>query len=332
MLLVTGATGYVGAALVALLRERGLAVRAAVRTPERARLLPPGVPWVVAELTDPAAMRRAAEGCEGVFHLAASVGRSAEETRRLNVVGTTTVLAAARAAGVRRFVHTSSGAAIVDSTGLVSEHATGSTALVDPYSTSKAEAERLVLAANGISAGIGAGNDAGISAGISAGNGAGDALETVVLNPASIYGPSPAGPSSYNALFAAAARGEVAEVVDATVGWVLAEDVALGHLLAYRHGRGGQRYVLCGEIAGFGAVLHRYAELVGSPHRVRALPPGSSLGPDASTFASRSEVYGKLGPVRVDDTGARALGFEPTGLADGLARTAAWMSGATGPG
>jgi hypothetical protein len=34
----------------------------------------------------------------------------------------------------------------------------------------------------------------------------------------------------------------------------------------------------------------------------------------------------------VDDTGARALGFEPTGLADGLARTAAWMSGATGPG
>lgn len=320
MLLVTGATGYVGAALVALLRERGLAVRAAVRTPERARLLPPGVPWVVAELTDPAAMRRAAEGCEGVFHLAASVGRSAEETRRLNVVGTTTVLAAARAAGVRRFVHTSSGAAIVDSTGLVSEHATGSTALVDPYSTSKAEAERLVLAANGISAGNGAGN------------GAGDALETVVLNPASIYGPSPAGPSSYNALFAAAARGEVAEVVDATVGWVLAEDVALGHLLAYRHGRGGQRYVLCGEIAGFGAVLHRYAELVGSPHRVRALPPGSSLGPDASTFASRSEVYGKLGPVRVDDTGARALGFEPTGLADGLARTAAWMSGATGPG
>ncbi|MDT7673088.1 MAG: dihydroflavonol-4-reductase [Pseudonocardiales bacterium] len=328
MLLVTGATGYVGAALVALLRERGLAVRAAVRTPERARLLPPGVSWAVAELTDPAAMRRAAEGCEGVFHLAASVGRSAEETRRLNVVGTATVLAAARAAGVRRFVHTSSGAAIVDSTGLVSEHATGSTALVDPYSTSKAEAERLVLAANGISAGISAGNGAGNSAG----NRDGDALKTVVLNPASIYGPSPAGPSSYNALFAAAARGEVAEVVDATVGWVLAEDVALGHLLAYRHGRGGQRYVLCGEIAGFGAVLHRYAELVGSPHRVRALPPGSSLGPDASTFASRSEVYGKLGPVRVDDTGARALGFEPTGLADGLARTAAWMSGATGPG
>ena len=304
MLLVTGATGYVGAALVTLLLERGLEPRAVVRAPERARALPPGVRWVVADLADPDALRRATEGCEGVFHLAASVGRSAAETHRLNVRGTEAVLAAAGASGVRRFVHTSTAAAIVDPTGLVSERATGGTALVDPYSTSKAESERLVLA-------IGANTE----------------LETVVVSPVSIYGPSPAGPHSYNELFAAAARGEVTEVVDATVGWVLATDVALGHLLAYQHGEPGRRYVLCGETAGFGSVLHRYAELVGSPYRVRALPPGSSLGPDASTFASRSEVYGKLGPVRVDDAGARALGFAPAGLDDGLARTAAWLSG-----
>lgn len=68
------------------------------------------------------------------------------------------------------------------------------------------------------------------------------------------------------------------------------------------------------------------AELVGSPHRVSALPAGSSLGPDCSTFASRSEVYGKLGPVRVLDPTAMALGFAPTGLADGLAETAAWLA------
>jgi dihydroflavonol-4-reductase len=304
MLLVTGATGYVGAALLALLRERGLPVRVTVRSPERARPLPPDVPWVVADLAEPDSVRRAVEGCEAVFHLAATVGRSAEQTRRLNVLGTGTVLDAARAAGVRRFVHTSSAAAIVDATGLVDEAARGATtALVDPYSTSKAEAERLVLAA------------------------AGDGLETVVVSPVSIYGPSPAGPLSYNQLFAAAARGEVSEVVDARVGWVLASDVALGHLLAYERGESGRRYVLCGETATFGAVLHRYAELVGSPHRVRALAAGSSLGPDSSTFASRSEVYGKLGPVRVLDPAARALGFTPTGLADGLAATASWMSG-----
>lgn len=302
--LVTGATGYLGSALIALLHERGLTPRAVLRSPERAVALPPEVPWVVADLADPAALRRAAEGCEAVFHLAASVGNSAEQTRRLNVLGTQAVLDAARAAGVQRFVHTSSAAAIVDSTGLVSERAAAETALTDPYSTTKAEAERLVLASA---------RDGG--------------LEAVVVSPLMIYGPSPAGPHSYNALFAAAARGEVTEVVDAQVGWVLASDVALGHLLAYQCGEPGRRYVLCGEVAGFGDVLHRYAELVGSPHRVRALPPGSSLGPDASTFASRSEVYGKLGPVRVDDAGARALGFAPIGLADGLARTAAWLSG-----
>ena len=302
MLLVTGATGYVGAALLALLRERGLSVRVTVRSPDRARALPPDVPWVLADLADPESVRRAAEGCAAVFHLAATVGRSAEQTRRLNVLGTATVLDAARAAGVRRIVHTSSAAAIVDGTGLVDEAAPATTALGDPYSTSKAESERLVLAA------------------------AGDGLETVVVSPVSIYGPSPAGPLSYNQLFAAAARGEVSEVVDARVGWVLASDVALGHLLAYERGESGRRYVLCGETATFGAVLHRYAELVGSPHRVRALAAGSSLGPDSSTFASRSEVYGKLGPVRVLDSAARALGFTPTGLADGLAATASWMS------
>ncbi|HEX4250189.1 MAG TPA: NAD-dependent epimerase/dehydratase family protein [Pseudonocardia sp.] len=306
MLLVTGATGYVGATLLALLRERGLPVRVTVRSPERALLLPPDVPWVVADLAEPASVRRAAEGCEAVFHLAATAGRDAEQTRRLNVLGTGTVLEAARAAGVRRFVHTSSAAAIVDGTGLVDESAPPSTALVDPYSTSKAESERLVLAA------------------------AGDGLETVVVNPVNIYGPSPAGPLSYNQLFAATARGEVTEVVDATVGWVLASDVALGHLLAYERGESGRRYVLCGGTAPFGVVLHRYAELVGSPHRVRVLPAGSSLGPDSSTFASRSEVYGKLGPVRVLDPAARALGFAPSGLADGLNATAAWMSDLSG--
>ncbi|WP_051580748.1 NAD-dependent epimerase/dehydratase family protein [Pseudonocardia acaciae] len=300
MLLITGGTGYLGSALVELLRRRNMQVRAVVRSERRAAALPDGVEPVVADLADPASLRRAVSGCDAVFHLAASVGGGLEEQRRLNVAGTEAVLAAAIQAGVRRFVHTSSAAAIVGADGLVDEASGGSTAMTDPYSVTKSEAERLVLATRGI--------------------------EAVVVNPVSIYGPSPAGPASYNALFAAAAAGEVDAVVDTDMGWVLAEDVALGHLLAYERGEPGRRYVLCGEVAGFGAVLHRYAELVGSPHRVRVLPAGSSLGAGAGTFARRSEVYGKLGPVRVRDAGARALGFAPSGLADGLARTASWLT------
>jgi dihydroflavonol-4-reductase len=153
-----------------------------------------------------------------------------------------------------------------------------------------------------------------------------EGLDVCIVNPVNIYGPSPYGPGSYNGLFLAAARGEVAEIVDAPVGWVLAEDVARGHLLAFEKGEAGRRYVLCGEIAGFGRVLHRFAELIGSPHRVKTLPPGTTLPDDASLFARRSEVYGKLGAVHVDDARARALGFAPRGLDDGLSLTATWLA------
>jgi dihydroflavonol-4-reductase len=84
--------------------------------------------------------------------------------------------------------------------------------------------------------------------------------------------------------------------------------------------------VLCGEVAGFGSVLHRFAELTGSHHRVTVLPPGTTLGDDAPLFARRSEVYGKLGPVHIDDAQARALGFAPRGVDEGLSLTAAWLA------
>ena len=302
MLLVTGATGYLGSALVALLADAGLPVRAAIRSEARTSVLPDGVERVFADLADEQSLTEAMRGCEGVFHLAASLGPSPEDTRRSNVDGTARVLAAAARAGVRRVVYTSSSAAIVAASGLVSEQAPNETALVDPYSTTKAEAEGLVLAA------------------------VAEGLDACIVNPVNVYGPSPFGPGSYNGLFLAAARGEVTEIVDAPVGWVVAEDVARGHLLAFEKGEAGRRYVLCGEVAGFGRVLDRFAELTGSQHRVTVLPPGTTLPDDASLFARRSEVYGKLGAVHVDDAQARAIGFAPRGVDEGLSITARWLA------
>lgn len=297
MLLVTGAGGFLGSAVVAQAVAAGRAVRAAVRDVGRAATrLPDGVEIVAADLADPAALTAAARGCSGVLHLAGAVGGGAAEIRAVNVEGTRNVLAAARAAGAGRVVLTSSSAAVFDATGLVAEHPMAPPALTDPYSVSKAEAEALALAEG-----------------------------AVVANPVSIYGPSPAGPLSYNGLLLAAARGEIDEVVDATIGWVLAADAAVGHLLALDRGEPGHRYVLCGEVAPFGRVLHAFADATGG-RRVRALPPGSDLGPAAGTFARRSEVYGKFPPVRIDDSGARALGFTAAGVADGLARTVAWLT------
>jgi dihydroflavonol-4-reductase len=301
VLMITGATGYLGRALVDLLVRRGDEVRAVVRDAARAaEVLPGEVDVAVADLADGEALERAARGCTGVLHLAGSVGHLPEETRRANVEGTRRVLAASVAAGVPRVVYTSSSAAVMDASGLVAEDPVGPPALTDPYSTSKAEAESLVLAA------------------------ARTGLAAMIVNPVNIYGPSPRGPLSYNGLFLAAARGEVETVVDAPVGWVLAEDAAAGHLLALERGEPGRRYVLCGEVAPFGRVLHTFAGLVGGA-RVRTVPPGTELGPDAGTFARRSEVYGRFPPVRIDDRGARELGFSARGVDEGLALTAQWV-------
>jgi dihydroflavonol-4-reductase len=299
MLMTTGATGYLGSALVHLLVREGHEVRAVVRDPARAAaLLPRSVDLVVADLDDADGLRRAADGASAVLHLAGTVGGTPEEIRRVNVEGTRAVLTAARAAGVPRFVHTGTGAALMDATGLMAEEPVAPRALTDAYSASKAAAEEIVLAA--------------------------DDLDVRIVSPGCVYGPSPLGPRSYTGLLLAAASGEVAAVVDATVSWVLAEDVAAGTLLALERGEPGRRYLLGGEAASYRRVLHAFADLTGG-RKVRVLPPGSALGPDAGTFARRSEVYGGFPPVRVDDAGARGLGYRPAGIDEGLARTVTWL-------
>ena len=305
MLLVTGATGFLGAEVVALLHERGHAVRAVVRDPARADVLPAEVERVAADLADADSLVRAMDGCEGVFHLAAAVGAPGPEAREINVGGTARVADAARRAGIR-LVHTSTSAAILDrgpegGPCLVREDAEPGTILTDTYSATKAEAEQVVLDA------------------------VRDGLDAVVATVVSIYGPSPRGPRSYNILLAAAARGEVGDIVDTPTGWTLARDVAEGELLLHERGETGRRYVLCGEVATFPRMLDTYCALVGSPHRVRALPMGSDLTGTPPPFAERSVVYGHVGGYRVDDAGARALGYAPRGIDEGLALTAEWL-------
>jgi dihydroflavonol-4-reductase len=78
-------------------------------------------------------------------------------------------------------------------------------------------------------------------------------------------------------------------------------------------------------VAGFGRVLHAVAERTGG-RKVALVPPGAELPASAGTFARRSEVYGRFPAVRVDDAGARALGFAPRGVDEGIALTARWLT------
>src|SRR5262249_62387538 len=119
--LVTGGTGYVGSHSIAALVAAGHRVRVLARSPERipAALAPLGVDDVetaIGDVTDPAAVERALEGCDAVLH-AASVfsmdARRAEEMRAVNVRGTEIVLGSAHRLGIAPIVFVSSELALL---------------------------------------------------------------------------------------------------------------------------------------------------------------------------------------------------------------------------
>lgn len=105
---VTGGTGFVGSRLLAALAEAGHEVRALTRRPLADAA---GLTWVPGSLEDQAALARLAEGAEALIHVAGVLRADAAGFEAGNVRGTAGVIEAARAQGVRRFVHVSSLAA-----------------------------------------------------------------------------------------------------------------------------------------------------------------------------------------------------------------------------
>ena len=114
--LVTGATGFIGGNLARLLSARGEAVRALVRPAANdLAIRDTGVGQVPGDLLDIASLRRAAAGCDRIYHCAATYSfwsRRPGDIYRTNVAGTVNLLNVAREAGVRRVVFTSSVATI----------------------------------------------------------------------------------------------------------------------------------------------------------------------------------------------------------------------------
>ncbi|HXH96834.1 MAG TPA: NAD-dependent epimerase/dehydratase family protein [Gaiellaceae bacterium] len=103
--LVTGATGFVGSHVAHALRARETPVRALVRRPERARRLAAwGVDLIQGDVTQAASLDAACEGVDAIVHLVAIIRGRREEFERIMAQGTRDLVAAARAAGVRRFV------------------------------------------------------------------------------------------------------------------------------------------------------------------------------------------------------------------------------------
>lgn len=166
---VTGGSGFIGGALIARLRREGWDVRGLARSERSGGVLRErGAEAVTGDLADAGAMQEGAQGCELAFHAAAHLGDwgSPEEFERDNVQGTRNVVAACRAAGVRRLVHVGTEAALLSGRPLVNVDEEmplqpHSRAL---YSATKARAEMAVIDGNG------------------------EGIETVVVRPRLVWG------------------------------------------------------------------------------------------------------------------------------------------------
>ena len=225
--LVTGGTGFVGANVVRELLADGATVRVLAR-PGGARRALAGlaVEIVDGDLLDPASLRRAASGVEFVFHVAADYRLWARDPRvlfRTNVEGTRAMLGAAVDAGAKRIVYTSTVGALGvphDGTPGNEETPVSLADMVGPYKASKFLAEQVAceMAKSG--------------------------APVVVVNPSAPVGPWDVKPTPTGQMIVDFMRGRMFASLDTGLNLVHVRDVARGHLLAARHGRIGERYIL----------------------------------------------------------------------------------------
>lgn len=253
MNVVTGAAGFLGRHVIAALRERGLPVRAVTRQKSRA-IAKLGVDQVHADVEDAASLGPAFAGATTVFHLAGLVSRAAADTTRMmrvHVDGTRNVIAAARAAGVRRLIlASSSGTTAVskDETFVGTEASPLAENVVAgwPYYLSKIYQERLVL-----------------SEPI-------PGLEAVVLLPSLLLGPGDTRGSSTEDVLRFLQR-RIPFVPTGGLNFVDVRDVALAFVAAAERGRPGERYLLGGPnwtFATFFGRLERLSKVAGPKLRV----------------------------------------------------------------
>ena len=248
-ILITGASGFVGSAVLRLLIQKGHAVRALVRpNSDRRNLDGLVVETVIGDLTDPASLGPALAGCDALFHVAADYRLWVPKSAGMyatNVVGTRELMLAALRAGVKRIVYTSSVATLgLISDGSPADEETPSTLdnMIGHYKRSKylaeAEVKRLAETEN---------------------------LPVVIVNPSTPIGPRDIKPTPTGRMVLDAATGRMPAYVDTGLNVVHVDDVATGHLLAFEHGTVGRRYILGGENLTLREILQRIGAITGHP-------------------------------------------------------------------
>jgi dihydroflavonol-4-reductase len=250
--LVTGATGFLGRAIVEGLVASGRPVSALVRSDAAAgMLIAIGAEPVRGDVLDRSALEAGLAGCDVVYHAAGVNAFCLRDPRPLfdvNVAGSRIVAEAAAAVGVRRMVYTSSAATMDEGGDAAVGGRHDGRGFLSKYAQSKSEAERAVL-------------DVAERTG----------LVVVCINPASVQGP---GRTSGTArLLIGYLNGRLRAAVDGPLNVVDIADCARGHILAEERGRAGERYLLCGASMTLREGLALLGRLTGIDDRPRFIAP-----------------------------------------------------------
>jgi dihydroflavonol-4-reductase len=313
--LVTGATGFVGAHVTRALVERGDSVRAGYRNPDRlGRLGDLEVEPVKGEVLDLKAMRKAMRGCDTVFHVAGFVAsKPVEKVWELNQRGPLVAVEAAAMEDVGRVVVTST----ISAVGTAGEHPADEE---NPYPE------------NGLGLVYADAKRGGEREAVAAGERLG--VEVVVVNPAYVLGvpvdTSQPGETSTR-IVGNYLRGRLPAVLDAPINFVDVEDVATGHLLAAEKGKPGERYILGGHNRPWAELIDMVAHASGVHHPLLVIPA------EVAAIARLRERLGLPGAISAEAFGLmgqdwrftsakakRELGYRPRPLAQTVSATVDW--------
>ena len=319
---ITGATGFVGSAVLRRLLKEGHRVVALVRaTSDKSNLAGLAVETVTGDLADPDSFAGALAGCDCVFHVAADYRLwvpKPSEMYECNVTGTRNLMLAALKAGVKRIVYTSSVATLgLNPDGIPADESTPVrfSDMIGHYKRSKflaeAEVKRLVEEQD---------------------------LPAVIVNPSTPVGPRDIRPTPSGRVIIDAASGRIPAYVDTGLNLINVDDVAVGHLLALDRGKVGRRYILGGQNMTLREFLSQVAIIADqSPPKVRL--PQSLVLPFAyfaegwARLTDRGEPLITVDGVKLSkkkmyfssERAMRELGFRPGPVEDALRDAVNWF-------
>lgn len=317
-ILVTGATGFLGAHIVRKLLAAGHQVRVLRRPSSSTRMLGGlAIETAIGDVADRDSVFRAVEGCEAVFHAAGVVSfwrglRGLQ--KKVNVGGTRHVVEACLAHKVKRLVHTSSIAAI----GFVPEGRLGDETLTYnlwPYHIHY--------------------NDSKYLAEMEIRQGVKQRLDAVIVNPSIIFGPGDLNLNA-GAMVFQSARGKIPFYPEGGGCVCSVEDVAEGHLLALEKGRTGERYILGGDNYTWKDLMTLIAEVVGSSPPKRKIPSSLYMAmaraADALSLVRKKEPPLTPESARISlipcyyssDKAIRELGYKISPFRETVKRTYEW--------